>query len=100
MLWYPQDLNSDGYADVAVGHALADPTSNSAGSTFIVLGGPAISSPLNLATGLDGTTGFVIQGSASGDKSGTSIANAGVGASVFFHNSDAMFIFPSSLEAS
>lgn len=63
---------------MAVGHALADPTANSAGATYIVLGGPAISSPLNLATELDGTTGFVLQGSASGDKSGTSVANAGV----------------------
>ncbi|CAM9437045.1 unnamed protein product, partial [Sphacelaria rigidula] len=72
------DINDDGYGDVAVGHALADPTENSAGATYVILGGASISSPLNLLTALDGSTGFAMRGSAAGDKSGFSVANAGV----------------------
>lgn len=72
-------MNKDGYGDIAVGHALADPASgNSAGATYVILGGGAIPSPLNVLTDLDGSNGFVLHGGAEGDRSGTSVSNAGV----------------------
>lgn len=73
-----QDVNGDGFGDIAVGHALAGPGANSAGATYVVLGGSTFESPLDLATGLDGTNGFVLEGSSSGDRTGSSVANAGV----------------------
>lgn len=74
-----QDINKDGYGDIAIGHALADPVSgNSAGATYVILGGGGILSPLNVLTDLDGSNGFVLHGDAEGDRSGTSVSGAGV----------------------
>lgn len=75
-----QDLNNDGYGDFAIGHSLADPLSggDSSGATYIVLGGGAIPSPLNVLTDLNGSNGFVLEGASEGDRSGTSVSEAGV----------------------
>lgn len=74
-----QDMNNDGYGDFAIGHSLADPLSggDSSGATYVVLGGGAIPSPLVL-TNLDGSNGFVLEGASEGDRSGTSVSDAGV----------------------
>lgn len=72
-------MNNDGYGDIAIGHALADPASgNSAGATYVIFGGGGISSPLDVLTDLDGSNGFVLYGGAEGDRSGTSVSDAGV----------------------
>lgn len=72
-------MNDDGYGDIAIGHSLADPGSgNSAGVTYIVLGGGDIQSPLNVHTDLDGSNGFTLVGASAGDRSGTSVSDAGV----------------------
>lgn len=74
-----QDINGDGYGDILVGHPLADPdTRNSAGAIYIILGGDAIESQLNVLRDLDGLNGFVLEGATAGDLSGTSVAEAGV----------------------
>ena len=75
-----QDMNNDGYGDIAIGHALADPLSggDSSGATYVVFGGGAIPSPLNVLTDLDGSNGFVLEGASEGDRSGTSVSDAGV----------------------
>lgn len=78
-----QDINDDGYGDVAVGHALADSGANSAGTTYVVLGGSSIESPLKVVSDLDGSNGFILEGSSAGDRSGTSVASAGVRICVF-----------------
>lgn len=78
-----QDVNNDGYGDIAIGHALADPsTRNSAGATYVILGGGSIPSPLNVLTDLDGSNGFVLEGASTGDRSGTSVSGAGVSESL------------------
>lgn len=75
-----QDLNDDGYGDIAIGHPLADPSSdNSAGAVYVVLGGGTIQSPISVLTDLDGSNGFTLEGASAGDRSGTSISGAGVG---------------------
>ncbi len=75
-----QDMNNDGYGDIAIGHSLADPLSggNSAGVTYVVFGGGDIQSRLDVLTDLDGSNGFVLEGGSEGDRSGTSVSNAGV----------------------
>lgn len=75
-----QDLNDDGYGDIAIGHPLADPSGdNSAGAVYVVLGGGTIQSPISVLTDLDGSNGFTLEGASAGDRSGTSISGAGVG---------------------
>lgn len=75
-----QDINDDGYGDVAIGHPLADPGSvNSAGVVYVVFGGDAMQSSINVLTDLDGSNGFSLEGASAGDRSGTSISGAGVG---------------------
>lgn len=74
-------MNNDLYGDIAVGHALADPASgggSSAGATYIIFGGGAISSPVDVLTDLNGSNGFVLEGGSEGDRSGTSVSSAGV----------------------
>ena len=72
-------MNGDGYGDIAVGHSVADPaTGNSAGATYVIFGGGVIESPLNAFADLDGSNGFVLEGAATGDRSGASVADAGV----------------------
>ncbi|CAN0271923.1 unnamed protein product, partial [Hapterophycus canaliculatus] len=73
-------MNNDGYGDIAIGHALADPAisgGNSAGATYVIFGGGAIPSPIDVLTDLDGSNGFVLEGESEGDRSGTSLSNAG-----------------------
>ncbi|CAB1113932.1 unnamed protein product [Ectocarpus sp. CCAP 1310/34] len=75
-----QDMNNDLYMDIAIGHALADPASgggSSAGATYIIFGGGAISNPVNVLTDLNGSNGFVLEGASQGDRSGTSVSSAG-----------------------
>lgn len=75
-----QDLNSDGYGDFAIGHSLADPLSGgaSSGATYVVFGGGAIPSPLNVLTDLNGSNGFVLEGASEGDRFGASVSRTGV----------------------
>jgi len=73
------DINGDGIADLIIGASGADPNGNSyAGASYVVFGGSGVGSggSLNLST-LNGSNGFVINGSASGDRSGSSVSNAG-----------------------
>jgi len=73
------DINGDGIADLIIGADLADPNGNTdAGSSYVVFGGSGVGSSgsLNLSA-LNGSNGFVINGSASGDRSGGSVSTAG-----------------------
>ncbi|CAM9572147.1 unnamed protein product [Discosporangium mesarthrocarpum] len=73
------DVNNDGFDDIAIGYQLADPGISSEGSTYVLLGGLSLASPLSVAS-LDGTNGFFLHGQYSGDRSGTSVSSAGVSA--------------------
>ena len=73
------DINKDGIDDLIIGagHASAN-GKNAAGQSYVVFGGRNLGSggTLNLSD-LNGTNGFIINGIASGDFSGTSVSNAG-----------------------
>ncbi|AUB43742.1 Ca2+-binding protein, RTX toxin-related (plasmid) [Nostoc flagelliforme CCNUN1] len=73
------DINNDGIDDLIIGAPGADPNGISfAGQSYVVFGGKNIGSggSLNLSD-LNGTNGFLINGIASADYSGTSVSNAG-----------------------
>ena len=71
------DVNGDGYDDLIVGAALADPNGNSSGASYIVFGkASGFTANFNLST-LNGGNGFKLSGGAASDKSGFSVASAG-----------------------
>ncbi|MEH1873626.1 beta strand repeat-containing protein [Nostoc sp.] len=73
------DINGDGIDDLIIGASGADRNSNSvAGQSYVVFGGKNLGSggSLNLSD-LNGTNGFIINGIAAGDYSGTSVSNGG-----------------------
>ncbi|MGF2040133.1 MAG: beta strand repeat-containing protein [Nostoc sp. CmiVER01] len=73
------DINNDGIDDLIIGARGASPNGNSlAGQSYIVFGGGNLGSSgiLNLSN-LNGTNGFLINGIAERDHSGTSVSNAG-----------------------
>ncbi len=71
------DVNGDGFADVIIGSQTADGSQATAGAAWVVFGHAApFSASLGLAT-LDGTNGFRINGVATGDAFGASVAAAG-----------------------
>ena len=71
------DVNGDGLADLIVGASLSDPAAGTdAGRSYVVFG-QSSGRAIELSTIAGGTGGFVINGQASGDKSGVSVASAG-----------------------
>src|SRR3954451_11954538 len=71
------DVNGDGFADLIVGAALADPHGVSSGATYVVFGkASGFAANIDLST-LNGTTGFKLSGAAAFDFSGRSVASAG-----------------------
>ena len=67
------DINGDGIDDILIGAPYA---SYDYGATYVVLG-KGDTGPIDLSDIADGIGGFVIQGAASGDHSGASVASAG-----------------------
>ncbi len=71
------DINGDGFDDVIIGARGADTNGSSSGASYVVFGnGSGFSSSLNL-TDLDGSNGFVLNGVAANDYSGSSVSAAG-----------------------
>ncbi len=71
------DVNGDGLADLMVGAPNSDPTAGAnAGRSYVVFG-KASSTAIDLSAVAAGTGGFVMNGGASGDNSGWSVASAG-----------------------
>jgi VCBS repeat-containing protein len=73
------DFNNDGVDDFIIGAPFADANGPaSAGESYVIFGTAALETgnPLDLGT-LNGTNGFVINGIALADESGTSVSDAG-----------------------
>ena len=72
------DFNGDGIDDLIIGSPLADPNGNEvAGESYVVFGQSGGFSPATNLSSLDGTNGFVINGSDASDNSGGSVRGAG-----------------------
>ena len=70
------DVNGDGFDDLLIGANRADSNGSSSGSTHVLFGkSDGFASVINLST-LEGTTGFRLDGVASGDYSGRSVSSA------------------------
>ena len=71
------DVNGDGFADVIVGAAYADPHGSNSGASYVVFGqASGFAANIDLST-LDGLTGFKLSGAAADDRSALSVASAG-----------------------
>lgn len=72
------DVNGDGYDDVLIGAPDTDIAGeNSAGSVYVVFGGPGPFAPTFELSALDGTNGLVLTGVDRDDFTGVSVAAAG-----------------------
>ena len=71
------DVNGDGFNDLIVNAAGADPNGDRSGSSYVVFGkGSGFGATFNLSN-LNGTNGFRLDGVAKYDSSGTLASNAG-----------------------
>ena len=71
------DVNGDGIDDLLIGAYGAGLTVDNSGKTYVVFGSTsAFGASLELSA-LDGSNGFVINGTGEGDQSGSSVASAG-----------------------
>src|SRR4028118_1412620 len=72
------DVNGDGFNDLIIGAAYADPNGiNAAGQSYVVFASNSgFGASLDLST-LNGSNGFAINGIATSDRSGSSVSSAG-----------------------
>ena len=71
------DVNNDQFDDMIIGAPASDPDDRAnAGSAYVVFCPADLPATINLS-GLNGTSGFRLDGAAAGDGAGTSVANVG-----------------------
>ena len=71
------DFNGDGFEDILIGAAGADPSSggDGAGEAYLIYGGLTVSGSVDLS-GLDGSNGLRFEGAESGHAAGSTVAAA------------------------
>lgn len=75
---YAGDINGDGFGDIVIGAYLADPGAvNNAGVTYVVFGKAGAWAATNNLSALNGTDGFVLNGTTAGANSGRVVSHAG-----------------------
>ncbi|MBT8070787.1 MAG: integrin alpha [Gammaproteobacteria bacterium] len=71
------DINGDGVEDLVIGAPYASTNAEYAGAAYVIFGSDlGFPNPLNLSS-LDGSNGFVINGTSAGDYSGASVSAGG-----------------------
>jgi hypothetical protein len=71
------DVNDDGVDDMLISAPFADPNGYSSGTSYVVFGSSGFVSGTLELSALDGSNGFVLNGEAEGDNSGSSVSAAG-----------------------
>ncbi|MEZ5443050.1 MAG: integrin alpha [Lysobacterales bacterium] len=71
------DINGDGVDDVVIGARFADPNGSYSGSSYVVFGRSTGFAPVIELSGLDGSTGFRLDGAAAVDVSGARVTGIG-----------------------
>ncbi|MDR9417225.1 MAG: FG-GAP repeat protein, partial [Gracilimonas sp.] len=72
------DINGDGFEDIIIGAYEADPNGSSSGKTYVIFGkSSGFSSSVELS-GLNGTSGFSLNGEASSDQSGFAVSSGDI----------------------
>lgn len=71
------DINADGFGDVIIGAATADPAGIVTGAAYVVFGSDVPFPPVLGLGSLDGTSGFAIHGAMLQDNTGLSVAGLG-----------------------
>ncbi len=71
------DVNGDGIDDLIIGARLASPNGLFSGAAYVVFGHTGLFAPSMSLGALNGVNGFQIVGSAAGDQSGYTVADAG-----------------------
>ena len=72
------DINGDGADDLIIGASDASSNGSSSGESYVLFGGSNVGSSGNIdLSDLDGYDGLVLNGIDEGDKSGSSVSNAG-----------------------
>ena len=70
------DVNGDGFGDILIGSRYADPHGSSSGQSYVVYGGSAVPTSVELSS-MNGTNGFFVNGVSAGDLSGHALSSAG-----------------------
>ncbi len=72
------DVNGDGVNDLLIGASGADPNGDNSGASYVVFGASDVGSGDTVElSALNGTNGFVLNGVAADDRSGTPVSTAG-----------------------
>ena len=71
------DVNGDGYDDLIIGAATADPHGSASGSSYVVFGKPSGVPAVFELSSLNGHNGFRVDGVKAGDFGGYSVSGAG-----------------------